>query len=51
MSNPLPGTYKTSGRDSVPGFIARSESDAGCVTRSLEDWQRIMEESGAPKGA
>ena len=40
-----------SGRDSVPGFIARSERDAGCVTRSLEDWQRIMEKSGAPKGA
>ena len=40
-----------SGRDSVPGFIARSERDAACVTRSLVDWQRIMEEAGAPKGA
>ena len=31
-----------SGRDSVPGFIARSEKDPDSVTRSLDDWQRIM---------
>jgi hypothetical protein len=31
------------GRDGVPGFIARSAQDPSSVARSVEDWDRIMD--------
>ncbi len=39
------------GRQEVPGFIARSADHPGQVCRSVEQWQSIVEASSAPAGA
>ena len=37
------------GRDSVPGFIARSRRDPASVCGSAEEWVRIVEGAGVPE--
>lgn len=39
------------GRDDVPGFIARSRRDAGSVCTSAEEWVRLVEASGTRRGS
>lgn len=39
------------GREGVPGFLARSRRDPAAVCPSAEEWTRIVEASGAPTGA
>ena len=37
------------GREKVPGFIARSRRDPTSVCRSAEEWVRIVEGAGVPE--
>ena len=39
------------GRQQVPGFVARSRRDPDSVCRSAEEWVRLVESSNAPAGS
>jgi hypothetical protein len=39
------------GRDGVPGFVARSRRDPSSVCPSAAAWLQIVEAAGAPSGS